>query len=107
ITVRNTIVTLVWREVNIAHFLHLGPFIILQLISCTGQWFEVLTLNGLEEFDTAGLFTPEQKTVVSLQQYADLSVEIFQGEEDHLPQGIINALIGQVYGILHQRLVLR
>ncbi len=51
---------------------------------------------GLEEFQTAGL----------LQQLADLFVELAQREEGHVAQGIVDALVGKVDSILHQRLVL-
>src|SRR5690606_703858 len=44
--------------------------------------------------------------VVTLHQDADLPVEIGQRKENHFAQRVVDTLIGKMYGILHQCLIL-
>src|SRR5690606_7955120 len=97
IPVWNAIVAVIGRKVNISHFLNFSSFIVFQLIGYTRQFFKILSFNALKELDTAGFLTLEQKVIITLQKYADLFVEIFQREESHLPQRIIDPLINQMY----------
>src|SRR5690625_2662165 len=64
ITIGNTIITLIGREINIAHLLDLGPAVIFDLISFQGQWSKIFPFYGLEKRYSAGLFSLEQEFVV-------------------------------------------
>lgn len=52
-TLWHTVIALVRREVDIAHFLNFCPFVVLELIRFIRKTFEILSLDPLVEFDPA------------------------------------------------------